>query len=70
MFGGPDSEALDLKLLPLNAKSVINKTHIIWDLILDEDADLVYYMETWFDEAVGVNLSQLCLPGFMILQKP
>ncbi|XP_061490084.1 uncharacterized protein LOC133388035 [Rhineura floridana] len=55
-------------MLLVNARSVNGKT-AIQDLILDEHADLACIMETWLDEAGGVNLSQLSPPGFSVQQQ-
>lgn len=49
---------------------VNNNTDIFWDLIMDVDINLVCIAENWLDEVGGVNLHQLCPPGFQILQQP
>uniref|UniRef100_A0A803SN06 Reverse transcriptase domain-containing protein n=1 Tax=Anolis carolinensis TaxID=28377 RepID=A0A803SN06_ANOCA len=59
-----------LKVVLLNARSVNGKTAIIQDLILDERADLACITETWLDEAGGVNLTQLCPPGYAVQHQP
>lgn len=45
------------------------KKSIIQGLLLDEHADLTCITKTWLDEVGGLDLSQLYLPGFTILQQ-
>lgn len=66
----PEGNPCDLKLLLLNAKSLNNKICLIQNLILDENADMVYITDAWLETAGGVNLSQLCPPDFQVLQQP
>ena len=42
-----------LKLVLLNARSVSNKSQIIYDLILEEDADLACITEAWIGRDRG-----------------
>lgn len=58
------SNPFGLKLLLLNAKTVNNKVCLIWDLILNENTDIVCITETWLGAAGGVILPQLCQGAF------
>ena len=45
----------------MNARSVANKPQVIYDLILEEDADLACITETWINgEGVLLWLSSAC----------
>ncbi|XP_078233414.1 uncharacterized protein LOC144583475 [Pogona vitticeps] len=47
--GGQPSHPSTLNLVLLNARSVSNKPQVIYDLILEEDADLACITETWIN---------------------
>ena len=55
-----------LNLVPLNARSVSNKSQLIQDLILEEDADLACITETWMGGEGGVPLTLSCPPGYTV----
>ncbi|XP_053154385.1 uncharacterized protein LOC128345841 [Hemicordylus capensis] len=69
-LGSSENTPSRIRVLLLNARSVNAKTSLIHDLIVDEHADLVCVTETWLDALGGVGLSQLCPPGFQIVQQP
>ena len=52
--GSQPSQPSTLKLVLLNARSVSNKTQLIHDLILEEDADLACITETWIGREGGL----------------
>uniref|UniRef100_A0A670IGT7 Reverse transcriptase domain-containing protein n=1 Tax=Podarcis muralis TaxID=64176 RepID=A0A670IGT7_PODMU len=60
----------DLKVLLCNARSMMNKTTAIHDLIVDGGFDLACVTETWLDEADGPVLAAACPPGFSYAQQP
>ncbi|XP_061464713.1 uncharacterized protein LOC133376492 [Rhineura floridana] len=64
--GSSISQPSDLQLLLFNARSINNKTSLIHDLIVDEAADLACITETWVSDLGGINLSQLCPPGYSV----
>lgn len=51
----------------LNARSINNKTSILWDYFVEQDIKLVYVMEIWIWEGKTVNLNLLPLLGFSVL---
>ena len=64
--GSQISQPSTLKLMLLNARSVSNKSQIIQDLILEEDADLACITETWMGGEGGVPLTLACRPGYAV----
>ena len=64
--GSQTSLPSTLRLVLLNARSVSNKTQLIYDLILDENADLACITETWIGREGGPPSShlpaRLCCP--------
>uniref|UniRef100_A0A803TC32 Reverse transcriptase domain-containing protein n=1 Tax=Anolis carolinensis TaxID=28377 RepID=A0A803TC32_ANOCA len=69
-LGSQDGGPSRLKVVLFNARSVNGKTSFIQDLILDEHVDLACITETWLDEMGGVNLTQLCPPGYSVQHQP
>ncbi|XP_058047319.1 uncharacterized protein LOC131202394 [Ahaetulla prasina] len=53
-----------------NARSVINKTPLISDLIQEGGADLMGVTETWLGTEGGVPLVEMCPPGFRAFHQP
>lgn len=49
-----------LKMVPMNARSVNNKSHLIHDSVTGEAAGLACIAETWLGNRDNVNLSPLC----------
>ena len=64
--GSQTSQPSTLRLLLLNARSVSNKTQLIYDLILEEDADLACITETWIGGEGGPPLALICPPGYAV----
>uniref|UniRef100_A0A670J261 Reverse transcriptase domain-containing protein n=1 Tax=Podarcis muralis TaxID=64176 RepID=A0A670J261_PODMU len=60
----------DLKVLLCNARSMMNKTTAIHNLIVDGGFDLACVTENWLDEADGPVLAAACPPGFSYAQQP
>ena len=60
------SHTSTLKLVLLNARSVSNKSKLIYNLILEEDADLASITETWLGSDGGIPLSLACPPGYAV----
>ena len=50
----------------LNARSVSNKSQIIQDFMLEEDADLACITKTWMDRERGVPMTFTCHPGYAV----
>ena len=48
----------NLSLLLRNARSVKNKTNVSYDLLLDEEADLACFTETWLGDDSGPTWAQ------------
>lgn len=48
-----------LRLVPLNARFIRNKTYLIHDLIADEKIDLVCITETWVRSEMDVSLQEI-----------
>ena len=61
--GSQISHPSTLNLVLLNARSVSNKSQIIQDLILEEDAHLACRTKTWMGREGGVPLTLACPPG-------
>uniref|UniRef100_A0A2D4LBZ5 Endonuclease/exonuclease/phosphatase domain-containing protein n=1 Tax=Micrurus spixii TaxID=129469 RepID=A0A2D4LBZ5_9SAUR len=70
MPGDGVAQGPGLRLLLLNARSFVNKAPLVWDLILDEEADLTCITETWLGQDGGVPLSEMCPDGFQIMHQP
>ena len=64
--GSQPSQPSTLTLVLLNARSVSNKTQVIHDLILEEDADLACITETWINGEGGPPLALICPPGYAV----
>ena len=59
----------NLSLLLCNARSAKNKTHIIYDLLLDEEADLACFTETWLGDDSGPTWAQALPAGYCISEQ-
>ena len=55
--GSQPSQPSTLNLVLLNARYVSNKAQVIYDLILEEDADLACITETWISGEGGPPLA-------------
>ena len=64
--GSQPSWPSTLNLVLLNARSVSNKSQLIQDLILEEDADLPCITETWMGGEGGVPLTLSCPPDYAV----
>ena len=64
--GSQISHPSTLRLVLLNARSVANKAQVIYDLILEEDADLACITETWIGGEGGPPLALICPPGYAV----
>ncbi len=57
----------DINLAVLNMRSLLNKTFIMNDLILDNKLDILLLTETWLGPEAGVSLTEACPPDFNFL---
>ncbi|XP_064412565.1 uncharacterized protein LOC135355727 [Latimeria chalumnae] len=53
----------------LNARSICNKTAIIYDLLRD-NIDLAFITETWLDDCAATILAAAIPPGFLVIHCP
>lgn len=53
----------------MNAKLVCNNAILIYDLIVEEKAELACIIESWMGEEGWVLLSEICLGGFHVWPK-
>lgn len=61
------SFSADIKVVELNVRSLLNKSFIINDIILDHNLDIIILTETWLGTDAPVVLTEASQPNLIFL---